>query len=161
MKASLPSRLQQIRTFGSLPLEEYTKLIFAEDIKICETEKSKHETWYSLMLDIFVAFLYKVRIKSLSSFSSCLTRRPKLLMVPLILQKEISAATDDDALQYKETTLVEDRIAPGIWLAMTKAQQKMVKLIRAKNFDKYIAMANPKNGDAFFDEVSHRFPFYS
>ena len=161
MKASLPSRLQRIWTSGSLPLEEYTKLISVEDKKICETEKSKHETWYSLTLDIFVAFLYKVSIKSLSSFSSCLTQRPKLLMVPLLLQKEISAVVDAAAFQYKETTPVEDRTAPGIWLAMTKAQQKMVKLIRARNFDKYIAVANPKNGDAFFDEVPHRFPFYS
>ena len=161
MKASLPSRLQRIWTFGGLPLEEYTKLISAEDIKICETEKSKHETWYSLMLDIFVAFLYKVSIKSLSSFSSCLTQRPKLLMVLLFLQKEISAAADVAVLQYKETTPIEDKTAPGIWLAMTKAQQKMVKLIRARNFDKYIAMANPKNGDAFFNEVPHCFPFYS
>ena len=158
MKASLPSRLQQIRTFKSLPLEEYTKLISTEDIKICETEKSKHETWYSLTLDIFVAFLYKVSIKS---FSSCLTQRPKLLMVLLFLQKEISAAIDAAALQYKDTTPVEDKTASGIWLAMTKAQQKMVKLIRARNFDKYIVVTNPKNGDVFFDEVPHRFPFYS
>ena len=82
-------------------------------------------------------------------------------MVLLFVQKEISAAADAAALQYKETTLVEDKTAPGIWLAMTKAQQKMVKLIRARNFDKYIAVANPKNGDTFFDEVPHHFPFYS
>ena len=94
MKASVPSRLQRIQTFESLPLEEYTKLISAEEIKICEIEKSKHETWYSLTLDIFVAFLYKVSIKSLSSFSSCLTQRPKLLMVLLFVQKEISTAAD-------------------------------------------------------------------
>ena len=161
MKASLPSRLQRIQTFGSLPLEEYTKLISAEDIRICEIEKSKHETWYSLTLDIFVTFLYKVSIKSLSSFSSCLIQRPKLLMVPLFLQKEISATENAAALQYKETTPVKDRTAPGIWLAMTKAQQKMVKLIRARNLDKYIAVANPKNDDVFFDEVPHCFSFYS
>ena len=142
-------------------MEEYTKFISAEDIKICETEKSKHETWYSLTLDIFVAFLYKVSIKSLSSFSSCLTQRPKLLMVPLFLQKKISTAADAAALQYKETSPVENKTSPGIWLAMTKAQQKMVKLIQARNFDKYIVVAIPKNGDAFFDEVPHRFPFYS
>ena len=26
-------------------------------------------------------------------------------------------------------------------------------MIQARNFDKYIVVANPKNGDAFFDEV--------
>ena len=78
----------------------------------------------------------------------------------IFVQKEISAAADT-TLQYKETTRVEERTAPGIWLAMTKAQQKMVKLIRARNFDKYIAVANTKNGDAFFDEVPHLCPLYS
>ena len=48
VKASLPLRLQWIWMFGILPLEEYTKLIFAKEIKICETEKSKHDTWYFL-----------------------------------------------------------------------------------------------------------------
>ena len=68
---------------------------------------------------------------------------------------------DAAALQYKETTIVEERTTPGIWLAMTKAQQKMVKLIQMRNFDKYIAVANPKNGDEFFDEVPHLCPLYS
>ena len=68
---------------------------------------------------------------------------------------------DAAPLLYKETTLVEERSALKIWLAMTKAQQKMVKLIEARNFDKYIIVANPKNDDAFFDEVPHLCPLYS
>ena len=81
-------------------------------------------------------------------------------MVLLFVQKEISAAADAATLQYKETTPIEERIAPGIWLEMTKAQQKIVKLIQARNFDKYIAVANSKIGDTFFDEVPHRCPLY-
>ena len=37
---------------------------------------------------------------------------------------------------------------------MLKAEQKMVKAICAKNFEKYLSVANKNNGDAFFDEVS-------
>ena len=36
--------------------------------------------------------------------------------------EEISAMIDVVALLYKGTTPVEERSAPGIWLAMTKAQ---------------------------------------
>ena len=60
---------------------------------------------------------------------------------------------DAIALLYKEFTPPNERTAPRIWLTMTKAQQKMVKLIQAKNFDKHVIVANPKNSDVFFDEV--------
>ena len=36
---------------------------------------------------------------------------------------------------------------------MLKAEQKTVKAICAKNFEKYISVANKNNGDGFFDEV--------
>ena len=43
---------------------------------------------------------------------------------------------------------------------MLKAEQKMVKAIRAKNFEKYISVANKKNEDGFFDEVYLLFPLF-
>ena len=42
----------------------------------------------------------------------------------------------------------------GTWEVMLKAEQKTIKAIRAKNFEKYLSVANKNNGDAFFDEVS-------
>ena len=36
----------------------------------------------------------------------------------------------------------------------------MVKAICAKNFEKYISMANKNNGDGFFDEVCLLFPLF-
>ena len=36
---------------------------------------------------------------------------------------------------------------------MLKDEQKMVKAIYVKNFEKYISMANKNNWDGFFDEV--------
>lgn len=37
---------------------------------------------------------------------------------------------------------------------MALATDTMVKAIKAKDFLKYLAVANPKNGEAFFDEVN-------
>ncbi|HYP43010.1 MAG TPA: hypothetical protein VEQ18_03220 [Candidatus Nitrosocosmicus sp.] len=36
---------------------------------------------------------------------------------------------------------------------MTKAATDLVDSIQNKDFDKYLAVANPKNGEAFFTEV--------
>ena len=44
---------------------------------------------------------------------------------------------------------------------MLKAEHKMVKAIRAKNFEKYNSVANKNNGNAFFNEVYLLFLFLS
>lgn len=56
----LPARLQRIRTFGKLELTDFQDLITEEDMEICRTHKSRHTTWYSLTMDVFVKFLFQV-----------------------------------------------------------------------------------------------------
>ena len=60
--------------------------------------------------------------------------------------------------EYREATPVAERNALEVWEVMLKAEQKTVKAIRAKNFEKYLSVANKNNGDAFFDEVSQLVP---
>lgn len=69
------------------------------------------------------------------------------------MQREISAAADEAAAKYRENTPVNERTTPGVWTAMTDASKLKVKNLRSKAFDKYLAVANKDNGDAFFDEV--------
>ena len=52
--------------------------------------------------------------------------------------------------EYREATPVAERNALEVWEVMLKT----VTAIRAKNFEKYLSVANKNNGDAFFDEVS-------
>lgn len=68
-------------------------------------------------------------------------------------QREIARAQDLAAVHYKENTPKDKQSGHGVWLAMHHAQQKTIKQLRGKNFDKYIAVAYPKNGSDFFDEV--------
>ena len=70
-------------------------------------------------------------------------------------QRELSAAADAAARAYKDETPFEHRITVGIWKAMTTAEDKARKSIRSKSFEKYVAVANLKNGNEFFDEVRH------
>ena len=62
--------------------------------------------------------------------------------------------------EYWEATPAAERNALEVWEVMLKAEQKTIKAIRAKNFEKYISVANKNNGDGFFDEVCLLFPLF-
>ena len=62
--------------------------------------------------------------------------------------------------EYQEATPVAERNALEVWEVMLKAEQKTMKAICVKNFEKYISVANKNNGDAFFDEVCLLFPLF-
>ena len=71
-----------------------------------------------------------------------------------VFQREIVAASDEAARIYKENTPILEQTAAGVWDAMTAASNNMVDTIKKKDFTKYLAIANPKNGDDFLAEVS-------
>lgn len=68
-------------------------------------------------------------------------------------QGEIVVARNVVARQYKQTTLEEEKIRTIVWKAMAKASHKMVKILKSKDFQKYLAAADLKNGDDFFKGV--------
>jgi hypothetical protein len=70
-----------------------------------------------------------------------------------ISQRDILAQADLAVRHYRETTPVTERSATEIWNVMTKAQERHIKSIRARSFEKYISVAHANNGDDFFDEV--------
>ena len=70
------------------------------------------------------------------------------------MQRDISAQADLAVRHYRETTPVAERTATEIWDVMTKAQERMIKSIRARTFEKYISVTHPDNGEDFFHKVS-------
>ena len=54
---------------------------------------------------------------------------------------------------YRKNTPKDQWIALEIWEHMTKAQERVIKSIRTKNFEKYISVAHKDNGEEFFCEV--------
>lgn len=158
MKASIPAKLLRIRTFGRLDLSTFKDLISPSDYKACEKSKEIRPTWYNLTADVFVKFLYKVCIMhsvfpvfQLNFHSDC------FCLQCLPLQRDISAQADLAVRQYRETTPIAERNATDIWNVMTKAQERTIKSIRSRTFEKYISVAHPDNGDDFFQEVSFSF----
>jgi hypothetical protein len=74
-----------------------------------------------------------------------------------VFQRELSNAADTTARLYWENTPESRRSATEIWVTMTKAQEKLIKRIRTRNFEKFISVAHKDNGDDFFYEVRIRF----
>ena len=67
---------------------------------------------------------------------------------------------DAAVVEYREVTPATERNALEVWEVMLKAEQKTVKAIHAKNFEKYLSVANKNNEDAFFDGVSLLIPLF-
>ncbi len=62
VKSTIPARLRRMRTFGVLPLSAFKDLITKQEFVHCERMKPKSNTWYSLTIDVFISFLFKVTI---------------------------------------------------------------------------------------------------
>ena len=69
------------------------------------------------------------------------------------LQQEIAVAADVAARAYLEKTPADKQTANAVWDVMNEASDSMVDSIKRKDFTKYLAIANPKNGDDFLSEV--------
>jgi hypothetical protein len=77
-----------------------------------------------------------------------------LMFVPLIrLQQEISEASNDASRKYYEETPEKDRTDSGVTEVMRDAAKSKHQSFK-NQFSKFTAVANPKFGDAFMDEVS-------
>jgi mannose/fructose/N-acetylgalactosamine-specific phosphotransferase system component IIB len=69
------------------------------------------------------------------------------------MQREIAVASDEAARDYYENTIKELQTPQGVWEVMSTAATKLVEGIKKKDFDKYLSVANPRNGEDFMDEV--------
>lgn len=65
MKTNLVHKLHRIQHFGILPLAEFKAILSKEDFRSCEKAKKGAKTWYSLTINAFTCFLYRVRHSSL------------------------------------------------------------------------------------------------
>ena len=68
-------------------------------------------------------------------------------------QREISNAANTAARLYREATPKALRSKTDIWDTMSRAQDRLIKTIRSRNFEKFISVAHKDNGDDFFNEV--------
>jgi hypothetical protein len=111
---------------------------------------------------MFVAFLFWVIFLLSHSFplihhcqGSCLAFI--FMLIPIChFQQEIAEAFDDAARKYYEETPKEDRNDAAVIAVMRHAAKTKQQSFKGQ-FAKYLAIANPKFGDKFFQEVSSSF----
>jgi hypothetical protein len=75
-------------------------------------------------------------------------------LIPLYLQQEIAEASDDAAKKYYEETPESERTSTGVTAVMRVAAKSKQHSFKGQ-FSKFTAVANPKFGDGFLDEVSN------
>jgi len=61
VKSTILARLCRIRNFGLLPLADFKDLISPEEYQYCEKVKAMRPSWFSLTVNVFMSFLYKVQ----------------------------------------------------------------------------------------------------
>ena len=71
-----------------------------------------------------------------------------------VLERDIQFG-DIAARLYREAIPEAHRTTLGIWDAMTKAQERLIKNIRTRSFEKFIFVAHMDNGEDFFQKVLH------
>lgn len=60
MKTSLTAKLQRIRYYGGLQLDDFKDLLTEEEFNTCLKVKKSRPTWFPLTIDVFISFLYRV-----------------------------------------------------------------------------------------------------
>jgi hypothetical protein len=76
-----------------------------------------------------------------------------MLFVLCPLQQEIAEAADDVVRKYYDETAKEDRSDTAVTAVMRAASKTRQQSFRGQ-FAKHLAIANPKFGDRFLQEVS-------
>ena len=142
-----------MRYFGERELEDFRDLLTPSEYKSCKKVKSSRPTWFPLTVDVFIAFLYRVNIQGLFLLYKHFSGNIVYLLTLTFLQAEIARASDEAVEEYMRSTAEKDRTATAVWGVMQIANEKAIKSIKQKDFLKYLAVANPKNGEEFFQQV--------
>jgi hypothetical protein len=151
--------LHRVKGVGSLTLESLKDMLTEEEYRKCVMSPHIERTWYKMTTDVFVSFLFRV-IFLLSHFFPLIHHKigssPPfiLLLIPVCYsQQEIAEASDDAARKYYEETPKDERNDAAVTAAMRNAAKTKQQSFKGQ-FAKYLAIANPKFGDKFLQEVS-------
>ena len=129
-----------------MKVEGIKDLISVANYKMCESKIEKNPTWYPLTLD--VKFLYKVIILFLMLVFVFIILYSFLFLLERVIQ---CSGYCDKVVWWGHTKAL--RSAPKIWDTMKKTQDRLIKSIRSRNYEKFISVAFKDIGEDFFYEV--------
>jgi hypothetical protein len=160
VKTSIVHTLHRVKALGALPLETLKEMLSEEDYKKCATSPHILKTWFKMTTDVFISFLFRVGPKSLQQILHCevfclatMFESMQMLIALCLLQQEIAEAADEAARKYYDETEPNDRSDTDVTALMRAAAKSKQQSFRGQ-FAKHLAVANPKFGDKFLQEVS-------
>jgi hypothetical protein len=53
--------LHRVKAVGSQPLESFKGMLSEEEFRRCENNLQLGKTWFKMTIDVFIAFLFRVR----------------------------------------------------------------------------------------------------
>ena len=61
MKTNLVHTVYRVQKYGLLPIERFKEMLRPSELQLCGAHKAK-KTWYSMLLQVFTSFVFRVRI---------------------------------------------------------------------------------------------------
>ena len=130
---------------------------------MCGAHKAR-KTWYSMPLQVFTSFVFRVRVYEYSSLSLIIIFLPSPpettnLQLPSVLpvQQEIAQSADAALQRYNEVTLEDERTPEQCVHAMRSGAHERTNKLNVKtmflNLVNNVAIVNPANNQGFLDEV--------
>jgi hypothetical protein len=135
-------------------------MLSEEDYRKCASSPHIGKTSFKMTIDVFIAFFFRVGPKSLHLFLHCEVYYLAIMFESILmlfalcpLQQEIAEAADDAARKYYDETAKEDRSNTDVTAVMRATARSRQQYFKGQ-FAKHLAIANPKFGDRFLQEVS-------
>ena len=158
MKTNLVHTLYRVQKYGLLPIERFKKMLRPLELRMCGAQKAR-KTWYSMPLQVFTSFVFRVRVYEYASLSLIILFLPsppetKDSQLPSLLpmQQEITQSVDAAVRRYNEVTPEDERTPEQRVHAMRSGAHERTTKLNVK-MSKLVAVANPDNNQGFLDEV--------
>ena len=125
---------------------------------MCGVQKAR-KTWYSMPLQVFTSFVFRVRLYEYASLPLIIIFLPSPLETTnlqlhsvLPVQQEIAQSADAAVRRYNEVTPEDEKTPEQRVHAMRSGAHERTSKLNVK-MSKLVAVANPSNNQGFLDEV--------
>ena len=153
VRTNVLHQIEMVHKYGLLPITYFENILSKEEYL---KEKAKTtNTWYALSSETMVNHLFSVNplnVFTPACFIDCVEIIKKTNFLGLMRQEEIAGAGEEACNHYKQTTPLNkqtgERLREVIFNSILKKKEALNKL-----FSKLQAVANPRNGKGFIEEV--------
>ena len=158
VKTNLVHTLYRVQKYGLLPIEQFKEMLRPSELRMCGAQKAR-KTWYSMPLQVFTSFVFRVRLYEYASLPLIIIFLPSPLETTnlqlhsvLPVQQEIAQSADAAVRRYNEVTPEDEKTPEQRLHAMRSGAHERTSKLNVK-MSNLVAVVNPSNNQGFLDEV--------